>query len=83
MLLLLAGLERHLFAGYFHVCVGSKLLHRIRKAQAVEFHDKLQRTAGSAAAEAVVELFVRADGKRGCVLIVKRAAGGVVFSGLL
>ncbi|MNP25545.1 hypothetical protein D3C76_1183580 [compost metagenome] len=46
-------------------------------------HDEAKGIAAGAAAEAVVELLVRADGEGGGLFLVERAAGAVVLAGLL
>ena len=53
------------------------------EAQAVVFHQEAQRRAVRAAAEAVIELLVRAHGERRRLLVVERTARLVVLAGFL
>ncbi|MNN50659.1 hypothetical protein D3C81_1652550 [compost metagenome] len=73
-----AVLVRHLEAGAL-----GQLLDRLGKLQVVVVHDEAEGVAAGAAAEAVVELLVRADAERGGLFVVERAAGAVVLAGLL
>ena len=51
--------------------------------QALKVHDKAKRIAAGAAAEAIIELLVRADAEGGRLFIMKRAQRRVVFTGFL
>ncbi|RMR43443.1 hypothetical protein ALP91_200137 [Pseudomonas savastanoi pv. glycinea] len=72
-----------LFARHFHACCFGEVFDSLGEIQIVVIHDEAERVAASAATEAVIELFVRADAERGCFLFVERAAGGVVLPGFL
>ena len=71
-------LLRHRHAG----AVG-QILHGFGEAQSLVFHDETDGRAVRAAAEAVVELFARADGERRGLFFVERAAGHVVGAAFL
>ncbi len=73
-----AFLARHVHAGAL-----GQFLDRLGELQLVVVHDEAERVAAGAAAEAVVELLVRADGERGSLFLVERAAGAVVLAGFL
>ena len=73
-----AFLARHIHAGAL-----GQFLDRLGKFQLIVVHDEAEGIAAGAAAEAVVELLVRADGERGGLFLVERAAGAVVLAGLL
>jgi hypothetical protein len=45
------------------------------------YHHEAQGIAPGAATETVVELLVRIDAERGCLLVVERTAGSVVLAG--
>jgi len=66
-----------------HACAVGKVLDGIGETHALLFYQKAYRAAVRAAAEAVVELFARADGKRRRFFFVKRAAGHVVRTAFL
>jgi len=56
-------------------CLPGQLFHRIDELETFKIHHEADgRTVGSAA-EAVIKLLLRADGKRRCFLAVERAAG--------
>ena len=55
----------------------------VDEIQPVVFHQESERRAVGAAAEAVIEALVRADGEGGRLLAVKRAAGLVLAARLL
>ena len=63
---------------HYHTDAVGKLLHRFGKRQPLMLHHKADGRAVGAAAEAVVKLLGRADGKRGRLFFVERAAGHVV-----
>src|SRR5260221_1429621 len=76
---LYARLEiRHLHADRF-----GEILYRFDVAKALVFDEEGDGVSVHAAAEAVIELLGRADGKRGRLLGVERAAGRVVRPALL
>ena len=58
-------------------------LHRFGKRQLFVLHQKAQRRAMRAAAEAVIELLVRAHPEGGGFLVVERTAGFVFAPGFL
>src|SRR5690606_36679303 len=68
----LAGLARHLHAGG-----AGQLLDRAEEFQPVELHQKADRAAVRAAADAVAELLGRRDGERTRALVMERPAGRV------
>ena len=69
---------RHLQAG-----LPGQFLDGLAEVQSLVLHQEADGGAVGAAAEAVVELLVVADGERGGLLVVKGAAGLVVLAGLL
>ncbi|MDT4861515.1 hypothetical protein FQZ97_961230 [compost metagenome] len=70
------------FARHVHAGALGQVLDRLGKVQLVVIHDKTQCVAASATAEAVIELFVRADAERRGFFLMEGAAGGVVLAGL-
>ncbi len=62
------------FVGKFQPNAGSQFFYGFGKAEPVVFHQEAQSAAVSATAEAMIELFTGADGKRGGFFVVKRAA---------
>ncbi|MNS30565.1 hypothetical protein D3C72_626010 [compost metagenome] len=69
------------FPGDFHSGRFGQVFDSLDEIQVVVVHDEAQGIAASAAAEAVIELFVGADAEGRSFLFVKRAAGGVVLAG--
>src|SRR5262249_54382042 len=59
-----------------------EVLQRIDIAQPLVLHEERDGVAVHAAAEAVIELLGRADGERGRLLGVERAAGDVIRAAL-
>jgi len=59
-----------------------QLFHRLGEIEVPVFHEKADGRAVGAAAEAVVELFVRADGEGRRLFVMEGAAGLVVLAGL-
>src|SRR5690606_20607197 len=62
-----------------HAGLACQFLHRLGKVQALEVHQEADGIAAGAAAEAVVELLVRADTERGGLLVVEGAEGRIVL----
>src|SRR5262249_38330730 len=63
---------------HLHADAGGEVLHRVDIAHAAVGHEETDRVAVRAAAEAVIELLGRADGKRRRLLVVERAEAGEV-----
>src|SRR5690606_37840515 len=72
-----------LLAGHVHADALGQILDRLGEVQVVVVHHEAQGVATGAAAEAVVELLVRADREGRGLFLVERAAGAVVLAGLL
>src|SRR5439155_24983759 len=68
---------------HFHADRFGEIPHRFDIAKALVLDEEGDRVSVSTATEAVIELLGRADGKRGRLLGVERAAGRVVRSALL
>ena len=64
-----------------HSGAGCQFAHDLYEAHVGIVHQESDGSAVGAAAETVVELFILADGKGGGLLVMKRAAGVIVFSG--
>ena len=67
----------------FQPGLARQLLDRLGKLQLVQIHQKADGIAARAAAEAVVELLVRAYREGGRLFLMEGAAGAVVLAGLL
>src|SRR5690606_8731803 len=68
--------------GYFQAGAFGQFLDRLGKVQVVMIHDEAEGVAAGAAAEAVIELLVRADAEGGRLFVMEGAACGVVLAGL-
>ena len=54
--------------------------NRFAEIEPFVIHHKAQRIAAGPTAKAVIELALGVNRKRGCSLVVKRTAGGIVFA---
>jgi len=70
-------------AGNFQAGCFCERAYRIHKVHALVVSEEGNGVAARAAAEAMVKLFVRADGERGGFFFMEWAAGGKVFTAAL
>ena len=56
--------------GHRHSCAVGELLHCLMKRHMLHIHDELDHRAADMAAKAIIELFIRRNGKRGSLLAV-------------
>ena len=68
--------------GQFEARLAGEVLDGVEKAEALVLHEEADGAAVRPAAEAMVELLLAADREGGGLLVVERAAGLVVLSGL-
>ncbi len=78
------GGGRHGFAARRHLKTGAlgQFFDRLTEWQVIVFHEKSDRGAMGAAAEAMIELLIRADGEGWGFFVVEGAAGLIILAGL-